>query len=69
MISNINNKIGDGDNADEDLKSEFIEDNIICLCKIIETLTRSLKHTLKKAGLFKRKSLPKKINIFIDGYY
>ena len=40
MISNINNKIENSDNLDEDLKSEFIEDNIICLCKIIETLTQ-----------------------------
>lgn len=64
MISNINNKIENSDNLDEDLKSEFIEDNIICLCKIIETLTQKFvveTYTEKLEAIQKRKGLPKRL--------
>lgn len=64
MISNINNKIENSDNLNEDLKSEFIEDNIICLCKIIETLTQKFvveTYTEKLEAIQKRKGLPKRL--------
>ena len=69
MISNINNKIENSDNLDEDLKSEFIEDNIICLCKIIETLTQKFvveTYTEKLEAIQKERSSKKTIFSLMD---
>ena len=64
IISNITDKIEESDNLTEDLKSEFIEDNIICLCKIIETLTQKFvaeSYTEKLQAIKKQKGLPKRL--------
>ena len=64
MISNITDKIAESENLAEDLKSEFIEDNIICLCKIIETLTQKFvveTYTEKLETIQKQKGLPKRL--------
>ena len=64
MIDNINSKIRNSENLVEDLKSEFIEDNIICLCKIIETLTQKFvveTYTEKLQTIQNHKGLPKRL--------
>ena len=62
MIDNINSKIRNSENLVEDLKSEFIEDNIICLCKIIETLTQKfvVETYTEKLQTQNHKGLPKR---------
>ena len=48
----------------EYLKSEFIEDNIICLCKIIETLKDKFvveSYTEKLQAIQGQKGLPKRL--------
>ena len=68
MIDNINSKIEQSENLAEYLKSEFIEDNIICLCKIIETLTQKFvveTYTEKLEAIQKQKGLPKRLAFFL----
>ena len=64
MVININTKIEESENLTEDLKSEFIEDNIICLCKIIETLkdkTVVESYLPKLINIKGQKGLPKRL--------
>ena len=64
MVGNINDKIEQSENLAEDLKSEFIEDNIICLCKIIETLTQKFvveTYTEKLEAIQNHMGLPKRL--------
>ncbi len=64
MFSNINNKIDKSDNLIQDLKSEFIETNIICLCKIIETLNQKFvaeNYLDKLTKIQQQKDLPKRL--------
>ena len=47
-----------------DLKTEFVEDNIICLCKIIETIKDKFiveTYVEKLTTIEKEKSLPKRL--------
>jgi hypothetical protein len=60
IIENINNFIS----KEGDMKSEFIEDNVICLCKIIETLKDKFvieTYTEKLNLIKKQKGLPKRL--------
>jgi hypothetical protein len=60
IIENINNFIS----KEGDMKSEFIEDNVICLCKIIETLKDKFvieTYTEKLNLIQKQKGLPKRL--------
>ena len=64
MFSNINNKIDKSENLIQDLKSEFIETNIICLCKIIETLNQKFvaeNYLDKLTRIQHQKDLPKRL--------
>lgn len=64
MFSNINNKIDKSENLIQDLKSEFIETNIICLCKIIETLNQKFvaeNYLDKLTRIQQQKDLPKRL--------
>ena len=64
MFSNINNKIDKSENLIQDLKSEFIETNIICLCKIIETLNQKFvaeNYLDKLTKIQQQKDLPKRL--------
>ena len=64
MFININNKIEKSDNLEHDLKSEFIETNIICLCKIIETLNQKFvaeNYLEKLTNIMDQKGLPKRL--------
>ena len=60
IIDNIRNVI----EKNGDMKSEFIEDNVICLCKIIETLNEKFvveTYIEKLNGIQKQKDLPKRL--------
>lgn len=60
IIDNIRNVI----EKNGDMKSEFIEDNVICLCKIIETLNEKFvveTYIEKLNGIQKQKNLPKRL--------
>jgi len=64
MFININNKIEKSANLEHDLKSEFIETNIICLCKIIETLNQKFvaeNYLEKLTNIMDQKGLPKRL--------
>ena len=64
MFININNKIDKSENLIQDLKSEFIETNIICLCKIIETLNQKFvaeNYLEKLTKIQQQKDLPKRL--------
>lgn len=65
MLENINKKMEGSESLQEDLKSEFIEDNIICLCKIIETLKDKFvveTYIDKLSRIQKQKGLPKRLS-------
>ncbi len=60
MIFNVLDKIKNG----MDLKTEFVEDNIMCLCKIIETIKDKFvveTYVEKLTTIEKEKSLPKRL--------
>jgi len=60
IIDNIRNVI----EKNGDMKSEFIEDNVICLCKIIETLNEKFvveTYIERLNGIQKQKDLPKRL--------
>ena len=60
MLSNVLDKIKN----EQELKSEFVEDNIICLCKIIETLNNKFvveTYIEKLTSIQKQKALPKRL--------
>ena len=60
ILENINNFVSNNG----DLKSEFIEDNVICLCKIIETLKDKFvveTYIEKLNTIQKQKGLPKRL--------
>lgn len=60
LICNINEVV----NENGDMKSEFVEDNIICCCKIIETLKDKLvveTYSEKLESIKKTKNLPKRL--------
>lgn len=60
MLSNVLDKIKN----EQELKTEFVEDNIICLCKIIETLKDKFvieSYIEKLTSIQKQKSLPKRL--------
>jgi transposase len=64
MFCNIQDKIQNG----ADMKSEFIEDNIICLCKMIETLKEKFvveTYIEKLQSIQKQKGLPKRLSFSI----
>ena len=60
IIENINNFVS----SNGDMKSEFIEDNVICLCKIIETLKDKFvveTYIDKLNTIQEQKGLPKRL--------
>lgn len=60
MFANVLDKIKN----EQELKSEFVEDNIICLCKIIETLNNKFvveTYIEKLTSIQKQKALPKRL--------